>query len=116
MFYDAINLSIGIQMDSYTPIDRPVRSNISLENMNNIFSKSSCDFKCKIFRIDYYYYVFQIKFCWKTDRQCLRNEICTGAKKTLLVVSEVFGRHLSIIYIYIIYIYNFHLLVTDNLQ
>ena len=72
-------------MDPYTPIDQPVRSNISLENMTNMFLKSFCDFKCKIFRIYYYYYVSQIKFCWNTDRQCLRNEFCTGAKKTLLV-------------------------------
>ena len=34
-----INLSVGIQMDTYEPIDRPVRMNISLENMTFMFSK-----------------------------------------------------------------------------
>ena len=34
-----INLSLGIQIDTYVPIDRPVRMIVSLENITYMFSK-----------------------------------------------------------------------------
>ena len=40
-----INLSVGIQMDTYEPIERPVRMNISLENMTFMFSKEFLRFR-----------------------------------------------------------------------
>ena len=39
------NLSVGIQIDTYEPIDRPVRINISLENMTFMFSKEFLRFR-----------------------------------------------------------------------
>jgi len=50
-----INLSLGIQIDTYVPIDRPVRMIVSLENMTYMFQKSSCASKRKIL-INYIYY------------------------------------------------------------
>ena len=43
-----INLSIGIQMDPYAPIDRPVRTNISLQNMTYMFSKEFLRFRKEV--------------------------------------------------------------------
>ena len=40
-----INLSVGNQMDTYEPIDRPVCMNISLENMTFVFSKKFLRFR-----------------------------------------------------------------------
>ena len=40
-----INLSIWIQMDPYAPIDRPLRTNISLQNMTYMFSKEFLRFR-----------------------------------------------------------------------
>ena len=39
--FKCINLSVGIQMDTYEPIDRLVRKNISSENMTFMFPKIS---------------------------------------------------------------------------
>ena len=38
-------MSVGTQMDTFEPIDRPVRMNISLENMTFMFSKEFLRFR-----------------------------------------------------------------------
>ena len=121
-----INLSLGIQIDTYVPIDRPVRMIVSLENMTYMFSKEFLRFR----KEDIHNLYLLLRF---PDKVRLENrstmsgqevfmrglyELCTGAKKT--IVSEIFGRHLSdqcrAFNYFINHIYNnFHHLVTDNL-
>ena len=122
-----INLSIGIQMDPYAPIDRPVRTNISLQNMTYMFSKEFLRFRKE--DISDLYLLLQFPDKVRLENRSTMSgeevfmrglyELCTGAKKTL--VSEVFGRHPSdqcrAFNYFISHIYNnFHHLVTDNLQ
>ena len=38
----SINLSLGIQINIYVPIDRPVCMIVSLDNMTHMFSKEVC--------------------------------------------------------------------------
>ena len=125
-FLLCINLSIGIQIDPYAPIDRPVRTNISLQNMTYMFSKEFLRFRKE--DISDLYLLLQFPDKVRLENRSTMSgeevfmrglyELCTGAKKTL--VSEVFGRHPSdqcrAFNYFISHIYNiFHHLVTDNL-
>ena len=49
-----INLSLGIQIDTYVPIDRPVRMIVSLENLTYMFQKSSGASERNILLLIYY--------------------------------------------------------------
>ena len=121
-----INLSLGIQIDTYVPIDRPVRMIVSLENMTYMFSKEFLRFRKEDITNLYLLLRFPDKVRLE-NRSTMSGqevfmrglyELCTGAKKT--IVSEIFGRHPSdqcrAFNYFINHIYNnFHHLVTDNL-
>ena len=47
-----IKLSIVIQIGNFEPIDRPLHANISVENMNSCFPKSSCASERKILQFE----------------------------------------------------------------
>ena len=61
-----IYLSVGIQMDTYRPIDRPVRMKISLEHDK----KSSCVSERKLFVIYMYCYVLYKVLCVRVIQGC----------------------------------------------
>ena len=96
-----VNLSLGIQIDTYVPIDRPVRMIVSLENMTYMFSKDFLRFRKEDITNLYLLLRFPDKVRLE-NRSTMSGqevfmrglyELCTGAKKT--IVSEIFGRHPS---------------------
>jgi len=114
-------------MDPYAPIDRPVRTNISLQNMTYMFSKEFLRFRKE--DISDLFILLQFPDKVRLENRSTMSgeevfmrglyELCTGAKKAL--VSEVFGRHPSdqcrAFNYFISHIYNnFYHLMTDNLQ
>ena len=96
-----INLSLGIQIGTYVPIDRPVRMIVSLENMTYMFSKEFLRFRKEDITNLYLLLRFPDKVRLE-NRSTMSGqyvfmrglyELCTGAKKT--IVSEIFGRQPS---------------------
>ena len=88
-------------MNTYEPVDRPVRMNISLWNMTSMFSKEFLRFRKEDIADLYVFLRFRDKVRLENHSKMSGQEVfmrglyelCTGAKKT--IVSEIFGQHPS---------------------
>ena len=120
-------LSLGIRLDTYDNIPRPIRLSVLLENLTYPFCKEFLRFR----KEDIHHFYVLLNFsnvCIFDNRATMSGEevfirglyeLCTGEKKTS--IAEKFGRHPSdqtrSFHYFINYLYNrFHHLVDNNLE